>query len=312
MIPQYYLPGALILLAILIIWYVWNRNRAASREKGHSIHKVLELARNQFEIFNIKLEDGTARNGISALLGEMDREGLHFDINEDLPETLAGRDAVAYFKVRADGLPVFYAFDSRVVRVNPNPAHSHIVLAFPENLRVEKKRHFIRVQPDMTQVRDVSVWNLVQGQSLPLSTDALPEPICQYTSEKRPAPVKLEDISASGLALRFPQDTAQRIHSQLRSQLLCRVVYAPETESEPISFWCTGEVMNSRKADSTPPGKILGLEFTNWAVLKPGEKEIHWSHNSPTRGVKPILQWVEMLDRKYADRETAQAATIHP
>lgn len=44
------------------------------------------------------------------------------------------------------------------------------------------------------------------------------------------------------------------------------------------------------------PALILGVRFTNWAILEPGGTEISWFHCSPTHGVLPITQWVMYLD----------------
>ena len=44
------------------------------------------------------------------------------------------------------------------------------------------------------------------------------------------------------------------------------------------------------------PALILGVEFTNWAVLEQGKSEIHWFHSSTSRGVGPITQWVMRMD----------------
>ena len=76
------------------------------------------------------------------------------------------------------------------------------------------------------------------------------------------------------------------------SPLFCLLVF--EMEGKPVTFWSTCSVNNVRwsKRDSA---HLVGLEYTNWAVLQPGERSLEWLHASPAKGVPPILRWVESL-----------------
>ncbi|MDE5880058.1 MAG: hypothetical protein K2G99_08630, partial [Desulfovibrio sp.] len=224
----------------------------------------------------------------------------HLEVADYVNEAWKGLPVDAYFRVEDEDGPVFYVFRSVFLGISPDPAKPRVALAVPDHLRVEKKRHFVRMRPQEGAVRVVGVWSLAEGQALPRSTADIGAPLSHATPGMKEKPVQVEDISASGLALRFPGKESPALAAIGKgSHLLCLVVYVLDLgKGKTTAFWCTGEVVNERHGQGDPPARILGVEFTNWAVLEQGDSEIHWSHSSPSRGVKPILQWVERMDRK--------------
>ena len=294
----------LILCGLWLLWRYRRARKSASDRRSH-IFTTLETAREQFATFNLRLvSDTPGVSGLSAIPIDVDERVLHLEVSDYVDEAWKGRPVDAYFRVDSEDGPVFYVFRSVFLSISPDFGKARVALAVPEHLRVEKKRHFVRMRPQDEAVRVIGVWPLAEGQALPRSTADIGAPLSHATPGMKVKPVQVEDISASGLALRFPgKESPQLAAIGKGSHLLCLVVYVPESGNDKTTaFWCTGDVVNERVSQGNPPARILGVEFTNWAVLEQGDSEIHWSHSSPSRGVKPILQWVGRMDRKRGRR----------
>lgn len=298
-----YILSAIFFIVLCLAWLMIRLKKKKNDRGGNRkfIYDTLELARSQFEIFNMKpLNTGDARKGISALLDTIDRNGLHMTVNDYVSPDLNSQEVDVYFRVKQPDGPIFHVFRSNVRAIESDYENSRMLLSFPDHLRIEKKRHFIRVKPDHGDVRVIGVWPLEPGKKLPKSTEDIGSPVTHFKPGMKDEPVQLEDVSASGLALRLRLDSDGKtpVPWKIGSQMLCLVVYEQEEGQKPTAFWCTGEVMNSRIAEGAKPALVLGLEFTNWAVLEQGKGEIHWAHSSPSRGARPIMQWVEKIEKR--------------
>ncbi len=302
-----YILSAIFFILMCLIFYLWKRGsrKKSLNSRQQFIIETLELARSQFEIFNLKIfGDGSPKNGLSATLQEIDSAGLHMEAGGYVPESCGGGNTEVFFRAKRVEGPVFYAFSSRIKKVSKaDYEDSLLLLEIPDSMRVEKKRHFIRVQPHKDDVRVIGVWQLKPGSKLPRATAELGAPLTHYKPGMTDEPVQVENISASGLALRVAKDNAEAEAAcfQRGEHLLCLVIYVPdENDGKQIAFWCTGEIMNTRMTEGANPCLVIGLEFTNWAILEQGSSDIHWAHSSPSRGIKPIMQWVEQIDSKQA------------
>ena len=282
-----------------------RRERRRADDRRAQLLDTLETARVQFATFDLRLiSDSPGTNGLSAILLDVDDRTLHLEVADYVDEAWKGLPVDAFFRVDGEDGPVFYVFRSVFLDISPDFGKARVAVALPETLRVEKKRHFIRVRPQEDAVRVIGVWALPEGLPLPRSTEEIGPPLTHAMPGMAEKPVQVEDISASGLALRFPGREAGPLREiDKGSHLLCLVVYVLDcSQDKTTAFWCTGDVVNVRYSSGPPPARILGVEFTNWAVLEQGGSEIHWSHSSRTRGVRPILQWVERMDKKRARR----------
>lgn len=302
-----YLLSALFFLLLCGLFYSIKlaRKKKVLNAQESFVHKALSLAQSQYEIFNIKLNTpGMARNGLSAMLHSIDAKSMEMVVQDYVTEDWDGKPVEVFFRTKNPEGPVFYVFNSKILKIQSDYGNSRLVCALPQNLRVEKKRHFIRVQPQKDDIRVIGVWPMQAGQTLPAATNEIGTPLTHYRPGMPDEPVQVENISASGLALRFlyGDDDKPAVELSKGAQLLCLVVYVHEESEKPIAFWCTGEVMNSRVTDGPQKALVLGLEFTNWAILEQGTSEIHWAHSSPTRGVRPIAQWVGIIDKRSAEK----------
>lgn len=300
-----YILSALFFVLLCGLFYsikLFRKKKELSKQESFVV-RTLELAQTQYEVFDLRLDaPGAARKGISATIDQLDAKGIGLIAQDYVPEDWNGQPVEVFFRTRGQAGPVFYVFKSKVVKVQSAYENSRLLIAIPQNLRVEKKRHFIRVQPQKSDIRVIGVWPMQAGQTLPAATSEIGTPLTHYRPGMADEPVQVENISASGLALRFTYgpDDKPVVELARGSQLLCLVVYVHEESEKPIAFWCTGEIMNSRIDEGPKKALVLGLEFTNWAVLEQGTSEIHWAHSSPSRGVRPIAQWVGLIDARNA------------
>lgn len=304
-----YLLSALFFVLLCGLFYSIKlfRKKRRANARDDFITTTLALAQSQFEIFDIKLDGaGSRRSGISALLAGIEGGNLEMSVQDYVPPEMQGQPIEVFFRARNPEGLVFYTFFSKILHINSDYEDSRLFCAMPGQLRVEKKRHFMRVSPPRQDIRVIGVWPLRPGQTLPSATGEIGAPLTHYRQGMTEEPVQVENISAAGMALRFPYDKDGKPAVELGkgAQLLCLVVYAHENTDHPVAFWCTGEIMNARIDEGQRNALVLGLEFTNWAVLQKGASEIHWSHSSPTRGVKPIARWVGHIEAKYQSGES--------
>ncbi|MBD5607656.1 MAG: hypothetical protein HDQ93_02255 [Desulfovibrio sp.] len=285
-----------IIVSAFILWK-YGKSRKASGAQTQFIRETLELARSQFEIFNVKLRDSDAKSGLAAILHDMGKNGLRMEVGDYVSEEWNGAEVNAYFKVIREDDPVFYVFSSRVLQLSSDYEASSLVLKTPDHLQVEKKRHFIRVSPDKGDVKALGVWPLPPGKRLPRTSDEIGVPLSIYKPGMKEESIKLVNISGAGLALEIRDiDDATSANLSRGKQILCLVGY--NLNNKYAAFWCTGEIMNVRENDSGGKKSVfIGIEFINWASLEEGHGEIHWSHSSPFRGAKPMLQWVDQIER---------------
>lgn len=294
-----------IMCAFFYLWKLRKKKQKSSARQSF-VMDCLEQAKAQYEIFNIKPDiEGEAKNGISALLEKIDAKSILLESSNYIPPDWQGKAADVFFRVRREEGPVFYAFSASIRKIVSDYELSKIELSMPDHVRVEKKRHFIRVQPQQNDVQVIGVWPIKPGSRLPKTSADIGKPISQFRKGRTEDTVQVENVSASGIALRFKLDKDGKppLAFNKGSQLICLVVYQMEDDAgKPTAFWCSGEIMNSRIAEGHEKELVVGMEYTNWAILEQGTSDIHWAHSSPTRGARPIIQWVQKIERRQAER----------
>lgn len=297
-LTTYLIWGAIpVVLAILVLAFKALAKKRAQSGENKFVANVLSQALEQSSSFDLKLLGAGTHAGLVTTLTAVSAGGLDMRAQGKVTDEWNHKSVEAYFRVRQDDMPVFFVFESTVTSLTAGADASEIVLAMPQHLRVEKKRHFIRARPDPKDILMIGVWPVSPGKRLPRANADLGHPPIAWKNGQKPADVEVQNISGSGLGLHFSAAVAGSLPFDAGKgrQLICLVVYRAEPGAPlPTVFWCTAEIMNVRSGDN---GLSLGLEFTNWAIQAQGDVEIHWTHNSPWRGVKPILQWVQRIDK---------------
>lgn len=149
--------------------------------------------------------------------------------------------------------------------------------------------------PPDKSVRLLSLWSITPDQPMPLSLGQVDQPLLAAKRDDASPSLFLANISASGMAIGFPaahEDVPLPVDLKRGSPLFCLLVF--EMEGKPVTFWSTCSVNNVRWSKKEA-AHLVGLEFTNWTVLQPGERSLKWLHASPAKGVPPILRWIESM-----------------
>ena len=295
------MAGLIVGLLILVV-FLRNSLKKAQREKHRQavINETLVTAQEQNELFELKfLNTGENAPRVPATMLHVLGDSLHMEILRVLPKWKDVHVDV-YFHVLQPAGSIFYKFRSRLCGMSHEGDKTLVVMAAPKSLEVGQRRSFMRVKPPHASVRALGVW-MLDETNIPRTTRDVGRPAVFYKAGMEVRSVLIENISATGMALRLlmPNPENPPVLVEKGSQLLCLLVYAmQEGEGEKlVTFWCTCQVVNIRTTKDTPPALVLGVEFTNWAMLEPGKTEIHWFHASPTRGVAPLTLWVMQLDR---------------
>lgn len=297
--PEQYLIWAcvILLLVCLFCFFRWKGRKRTQGGQRQFIREALDSALSQKSGFDIKLENGLNRAGLSATLISFSPTELAMQVNGFVADEWDKKPVEVFFRVIQPEGPVFHVFNSFVSSLEPGANVSSLTLTMPEHLRVEKKRHFVRVSPDPKDILMIAVWPVAPGRRLPRANSDLGAPAARWKNGESDEQVQLENISGGGIALRFqPGEKGELPFPSARGrQLICLLVYRPAPDAEkPVIFWCSGEIMSVRRAGYA---LSLGLEFTNWAVQTQGDGEIHWTHSSPWQGAKPVLNWVAQIDK---------------
>lgn len=293
-----YLTWLIVILAIALIVVSWRLYKRKKEEAGKNrfVADSLAEAQTQKAVFELKQLNQTQSAGIAATIQSIAKRKIQLLSKDKIPETWKGTDVEAYFKIQQPTGPVFFVFTSRILNIGEENGLVSLEITRPDHLRVEKKRHFIRVKPDSAEIALLSVWPIPPGTRLPGTSSEVPPPALTWKTGDSDNALTLDNISGAGIALTLrPKDGSLPFAATSGKHLLSLIVCRPDGASgPPLIFWSAGEIKNARQRGNEI---TLGIEFTNTAVQQKGNPELHWTHSSPWRGVKPIIQWVQRMDR---------------
>ena len=267
-------------------------------KRAEMIRHMLETAQEQNEIFDLNAEERHSHKGLAGTLTKILGSQLELEILSYVSRELEGTPVEVFFRAMLPEGPAFFKFQSTVQQVKGSYEKSYIMLAMPKEIDAGQKRHFIRVKPPKDLVRVIGVWEMDPAKPIPRNTCEIGRPLLHYKAGMENELVQVADISATGMALRFPAESLddKPVDLDKGSQLLCLIIYQVNKEDRIVTFWCTCDVLNVRMQKEPVPALVLGTEFSNWAVLEQGKSEINWFHSTPKSGVSPITQWVMQMD----------------
>ena len=267
-------------------------------KRAEMIRHMLETAQEQNEIFDLNAEERHSHKGLAGTLTKILGSQLELEILSYVSRELEGTSVEVFFRAMLPEGPAFFKFQSTVQQVKGSYEKSYLLLSMPKEIDAGQKRHFIRVKPPKDLVRVIGVWEMDPAKPIPRNTCEIGRPLLHYKAGMENELVQVADISATGMALRFPAESLddKPVDLDKGSQLLCLIIYQVNKEDRVVTFWCTCDVLNVRMQKEPIPALVLGTEFSNWAVLEQGKSEINWFHSTPKSGVSPITQWVMQMD----------------
>ena len=267
-------------------------------KRAEMIRHMLETAQEQNEIFDLNAEERHSHKGLAGTLTKILGSQLELEVLSYVSRELEGTSVEVFFRAMLPEGPAFFKFQSTVQQVKGSYEKSYLLISMPKEIDAGQKRHFIRVKPPKDLVRVIGVWEMDPAKPIPRNTCEIGRPLLHYKAGMENELVQVADISATGMALRFPAESVEDkpVDLDKGSQLLCLIIYQVNKEDRVVTFWCTCDVLNIRMQKDPVPALVLGTEFSNWAVLEQGKSEINWFHSTPKSGVSPITQWVMQMD----------------
>jgi hypothetical protein len=293
-------------MIVFVISYLrdrdWEREQQFIEHRKDVIRTIIQEAQKHKETFELKLY--AEKDGSNSLLGVMrhyDRYRIEIEVFTPIDTRLEGTGINVHFSLKGPHGPIFYKFDSTILSIHnlTNLNRFHIGIVPPHDLKVAQKRGFIRVTPSREMIRVIAIWPMDDDSPIPKKIADLGRPAIYYRRGMKESHVNVENISASGIALRIPtQGNPTTLNPIKGSEMLALIVYEHEKKcKQVVTFWCTCIVTNVRPVPSFNQYIVLGMQFMKWTVTKPGNKQLNWFRTSPMIGISPITQWVTHISR---------------
>jgi hypothetical protein len=237
-----------------------RREQQFVERRQNVIRQIIHDAQEQNEIFELKLyADGEGKNSLAGLMQRYDPDEIELEVLTYIDPQLKGTGLDVYFRLNGPDGPIFYKFNSTILSVRhlTSPSRFRITITPPHDLKVGQKRSFIRVSPPRDTIRVIALWPLDATSPIPKSTVDLGRPVMHYKRGMTERPVKVENISATGIALRVStMEDPPPLSLEVGTELLALIIYELGRKSEQVvTFWCTCQVVNVRPAPprtSTP------------------------------------------------------------
>lgn len=300
---EYFLLSLFFLLPLLLfLARLVNRIRAdrQAREQKAFVMEQIERAHQQIETFDIQLGEREMRTNYMSILKDVTPDFLTLSVSEYMSQIWLDKKVDIFFCVRRDGKRDFYKFRVPIVELTTKDQMTYVRVPTPSNLEIGQKRAFFRITPTPESIRVVAIWILYPDQPLPRSTVEIGDPFLSYTlkssSKENSFSLSVEDISGSGIAFRLQIKTDDE-RLVKGGQILCLLVYNDSVNEKEhlVNFCGVGRITNIRKIVKDD-SNVVGVEFTNWAILERGNKNINWFSQQKSAGIGPILSWVTKMD----------------
>ena len=296
-----FLLVAFVIVVTLLFAYLKFRHKLKNRQKQQaSLRKMLEDAQLQNNIFEINLQNQEIRyHTISCLLGKIGSETLELEALNLLPSELCHEAVEIFYRIYSKEGVTIRKFRSVIREVRNFERQTVLVVQFPDEIGSGERRLFHRIEPPKDRVRVIAFWALNPDLPLPKETNELGSPLLQYRHGVDKETIQVSDVSASGMAVQIATSVLGGMEQafQKDARLLTLLVYCHAPDRPLVIYWSTCKICNVRNQETPEPALILGMEFTNWALLERGKSEIHWLATRQAAGISPMSQWVMQMDR---------------
>ena len=306
--PTEYIVAGSLLFIFFCLFFTKTRSFYSSRKHETSnkerIRSMFEAAQSQNQNFEIHVKTKDSNKIIaSTILQEILPDGLAFETLTHVSDLLVDSTVEVFFRLREEKNTIYYKCHCKILDVEVLlMKRVRVKVSMPKDFTVGQKRNFFRIKPSSQSVRVLALWEQPFDKPIPRTTGEIGAPMFSFTNHDSqegsdvPAFMPVEDISGSGMGLRIPKpENVEALQTGM--QILCLLVYNESVaDTKLVTFWCIGKLVNIRESSDKSNALILGLEFSNWAVLEHGKTEIRWFHNSSTSGVGPITQWVMKMN----------------
>lgn len=206
------------------------------------------------------------------------------------------RPVNCYFKVNIKGQHIYYAFSTRIRRVEIKPrGRCAMTLYMPERMENRQKRAFLRITPPKEYMLGAAMW---MGRHMPALED-LPhmerwtKPALVLLPGKDKKQFEVSDISAGGARLTIPRQEMLLAELEIgiaENLVLILDLLNPDDRSR-IRFWLHARVQNFAAQYDTHNIEA-GVQFLAWASPKEDQTELEWFKVNRSLEVDLLGNWI--------------------
>ena len=225
----------------------------------------------------------------SALI--LEAEGI-----KNIARNWTDRPVNCYFKINVKGQHIYYAFSTRIKRVEIKArGRCSLALHLPERMENRQKRAFLRITPPKEYMLGAALW---VGRHMPALED-LPhmerwtKPALVVLPGKGKEQFEISDISAGGARLTIPRKEMLLAGLELgvaENLVLIVDLLNPDDRSR-MRFWLHSRVQNFAAQYDTHNIEA-GLQFLAWAAPKDDKTELQWFKLNRSLEVDLLGNWI--------------------
>ncbi len=286
---------------------IWRPFRQRVQEKNEQRKQraitlsLLETALGQRSTFALEcMDDDLKGQELQCTCYSMDATKLTMDVTKAFGSSRwEGMNVRAFFRISYKGKPSYYQFPSRILTVQARGEGFLLSLPLPNMLSPGQKRLFMRIVPQRNSLKGLGIWPVSYSHPLPTSYREMGKAHFNYRNTNEGCgSVRLENISAGGLRLSLnPQVIDEKaIDLGVGAQLLCLLMLQNANGGHPLAFWLVGTIVHNTLTPLKNTDFFLGLRYTNWAQVAPGDAAIEWFPVNKERGVPPLASWIVQHD----------------
>lgn len=200
-----------------------------------------------------------------------------------------------YFKINVKGQHVYYAFTTRIKRVEIKPrGRCSLTLYLPERMENRQKRAFLRIIPPQEYMLGAAIWI---GSQMPRLEDLprmqkWPKPALVMLPDKKEQ-FSISDISAGGSRLLIPRKEMLKAGLELgvAEQVVLIIDLLNPDDRSRMRFWLHCRVQNFAAQYDTHNIEA-GLQFLAWASPREDQTELEWFKLGRSLEVDHLSNWI--------------------
>lgn len=297
--------GLLLLAALFALWRYYREHRRNLTPLGwidspKQVRQIISNAVRYRSTFELQFPHrGVQRRPILRCSpGDLTSSGLVIDAEgiKNIARNWTDRPVNCYFKINVKGQHIYYAFNTRIKRVEIMPrGRCSLTLFMPDKLENRQKRAFLRIVPPREYMLGAALW---MGRHMPKLEDLphmqrWPKPALAMLPGKDRQQFEIADISAGGVRLIIPRKEMLVAGLELgvaEHLVLIMDLLNPDDRSR-LRFWLHCRVQNFAAQYDTHNIET-GLQFLAWACPNEDQSGLEWHKLNRSLEVDILGNWI--------------------
>lgn len=206
------------------------------------------------------------------------------------------RPVNCYFKINVKGQHIYYAFSTRIKRVEiKQRGRCSLSLYLPERLENRQKRSFLRIVPPNEYMLGAVLWfgcQMPRLEDLP-HMERWPKPALVALPGREEKQFEISDISAGGVRLTIPRKTMleEGLELGIAEHLVMLLDLLNPDDRSRMRMWLHCRVQNFAAQYDTHNIET-GLQFLAWGSPKCDQSCLEWFNLSRNLEVNQLGNWI--------------------